>query len=269
MKKIISVALVGMLSCLPLLGSEIPQIIAHRGASQAAPDNTIPAFELAWQQDADAIEGDFYLTKDGEVVCTHDKTTKRVAGTNLVVSKSTLAELQELDVGSFHSEAFKGIRMPTIAEVFATIPADKKIYVEVKCGAEIVPALIREIEKSGLKTEQVVVISFKSEVIREFKSKAPQYQASWLCSFKQDKAGAMTPPLKQVLKTLKQIQADAISSNKAIPQSFVEALGKQGYEWNVWTINDLAVAKQMKKRGVRAIITDAPDYIRTGLSDRL
>ena len=66
MKKIISVALVGILSCLPLLGSEILQIIAHRGASQAAPENTIPAFELAWQLDADAIEGDFYLTQDGE-----------------------------------------------------------------------------------------------------------------------------------------------------------------------------------------------------------
>ena len=69
-------------------------IVAHRGASGEAPENTIPAFNLAWKQGADAIEGDFHLTKDGHVVCIHDANTKKVAGKNLVVKDTTLAELK-------------------------------------------------------------------------------------------------------------------------------------------------------------------------------
>jgi len=64
-------------------------IVAHRGASRDAPENTIPAFKLAWKQGADAIEGDFHLTKDGHIVCIHDGNTENVANTNLVVGEST------------------------------------------------------------------------------------------------------------------------------------------------------------------------------------
>ena len=97
-----------------------PLIVAHRGSSQQAPENTLPAFRLAWQQGADAIEGDFLLTKDGKVVCIHDVSTKRLADKNLVVSKSNLKELRALDVGAWKNEIFKGTKIPTISEVFAT-----------------------------------------------------------------------------------------------------------------------------------------------------
>jgi len=75
----------------------MPLIVAHRGASHDAPENTIPAFQLAWQQKADAIEGDFYLTRDNEIVCIHDRTTKRYSDRDLVVAESTLEELRQLD----------------------------------------------------------------------------------------------------------------------------------------------------------------------------
>ena len=78
-----------------------PFLVAHRGASKDAPENTLPAFELAWKQGADAIEGDFYLTKDGKIVCFHDGDTKKITGKKLVVKDSTLAELQALDVGEW------------------------------------------------------------------------------------------------------------------------------------------------------------------------
>lgn len=83
-------------------------IVAHRGASKRAPGNTLPAFELAWKQGADAIEGDFRLTKDGHVVCIHDETIKRTAGADLNVAQSTLSELRKLDVGAWFDPAFKG-----------------------------------------------------------------------------------------------------------------------------------------------------------------
>ena len=242
--------------------AEEPLIVAHRGASRDAPGNTIPAFQLAWEQGADAIEGDFHLSKDGEIVCFHDADTERVAGTQLVVRQSTLAELKQLDVGATHGVAFNGTRIPTIAEVFATIPEGKKIFIEVKCGAEIIPTLLNEIDQSGLTQEQIVVISFNKQVIQQLKIKAPQYKASWLCSFKKQKTGEITPSLATVLKTLKQIQADGLSSNTAVPASVIEAVSQQGYEWHVWTINDLKTARRMQALGVLSITTDVPGTMR-------
>ena len=242
--------------------AEEPLIVAHRGASRDAPENTIPAFQLAWEQGADAIEGDFHLSKDGEIVCFHDADTKRVAGTQLVVRQSTLAELKQQDVGATHGVAFNGTRIPTIAEVFATIPQGKKIFIEVKCGAEIIPTLLNEIDQSGLTQEQIVVISFNKQVIQQLKIKAPQYKASWLCSFNKQETGEITPALATVLKTLKQIQADGLSSNTAVPASVIEAVSQQGYEWHVWTINDLKTARRMQALGVLSITTDVPGSMR-------
>ena len=242
--------------------AEEPLIVAHRGASRDAPENTIPAFQLAWEQGADAIEADFHLSKDGEIVCFHDADTERVAGTQLVVRQSTLAELKQLDVGATHGVAFNGTRIPTIAEVFATIPQGKKIFIEVKCGAEIIPMLLNEIDQSGLTQEQIVVISFNKQVIQQLKIKAPQYKASWLCSFKKQETGEITPALATVLKTLKQIQADGLSSNTALPASVIEAVSQQGYEWHVWTINDLKTARRMQALGVLSITTDVPGSMR-------
>lgn len=242
--------------------AEEPLIVAHRGASRDAPENTIPAFQLAWEQGADAIEADFHLSKDGEIVCFHDADTKRVAGTQLVVRQSTLAELKQLDVGATHGVAFNGTRIPTIAEVFATIPQGKKIFIEVKCGAEIIPTLLNEIDQSGLTQEQIVVISFNKQVIQQLKIKAPQYKASWLCSFNKQETGEITPALATVLKTLKQIQADGLSSNTALPASVIEAVSQQGYEWHVWTINDLNTARRMQALGVLSITTDVPGSMR-------
>lgn len=239
-----------------------PLIVAHRGASKDAPENTIPAFKLAWEQGADAIEGDFHLTKDGHIVCIHDENTKRVSNANMIVRNSTASELRRLDVGSHHGKASKGIAIPTIEEVFSTIPEQKTIYIEIKCGPEIIPALIEEIRKSNLKNEQIVVISFNKKVIQEMKTKAPQYKAYWLCSFKKNMDGDITPSLASVLDTLKLMQADGLSSNIAITEPFIEAIGKQGYEWHVWTIDDLKTTGRVKALGAKSVTTNIPRALR-------
>ena len=142
-----------------------PLIVAHRGASHDAPENTLPAFLEAWRQRADAIEGDFHLTKDGKIVCIHDEDTRAVAGVKKVIKTSTWQELQELDVGRWHDAKWNGTRIPTIDAVLSTVPRNKRILIEVKCGPEIVPALVRQMKASKLKTEQMLVISFDAEVI--------------------------------------------------------------------------------------------------------
>ena len=249
-----------------LANAEESMIVAHRGASREAPENTIPAFTLAWKQGADAIEGDFQLTKDGHIVCIHDKDTKRVAGKKLVVSKSTLNELRKLDVGAYRGKKFEGTVIPTIAEVFSTIPKDKKIYIEIKCGVEIIPALLEEIKKSGLKVEQIVVICFSKKVLQELKAKAPQYKVSWLCGVRRDKSGKLGPSLKKVLATLNQINADGFSSSKgAIDEVFIEGVMAKGYEYHVWTVDDVRTALRFRKWGARSITTNVPGHLRKHL----
>ena len=78
-----------------------PLLIAHRGGSREAPENTLAAFHQAWQQGADGIEADFRLTRDGRVVCLHDAGTGRTAGIDIAVAEATFAELRRLDVGSW------------------------------------------------------------------------------------------------------------------------------------------------------------------------
>ena len=89
------------------------------------------------------------MTKDGHIVCIHDRTTKRFCDQDLVVAKSTLKQLKALDVGRGKMKNM-GTRIPTISEVFATVPEGKKIFVEVKCGVEIIPTLVKEIKEVNL-----------------------------------------------------------------------------------------------------------------------
>ena len=83
-------------------------VVAHRGASKAAPENTLPAFEKAWLQGADAIEGDFHLTADNEIVCVHDANIRHYTQKNIEVRNLTLAELKKLDFGRWHDKHFAG-----------------------------------------------------------------------------------------------------------------------------------------------------------------
>lgn len=244
-------------------GVREPLIVAHRGASGDAPENTLPAFNLAWERNADAIEGDFHLTKDGEIVCIHDADTERTAGVLREVKNSTLSELRELDVGLWRGEQWKGTKIPTIAEVFSALPEYKKIYIEIKIGPEIVPPLLKEIERSNLKKEQVVILSFNSKVIREMKTRAPQFKAFLLCGFRADESGRRTPVLETVLDTLRQIEADGLSSNRdMVTQDFITRVMAEGYEYHVWTINDLERALRFKKWGARSITTDVPERMK-------
>src|SRR5262249_49337084 len=92
------------------------EIIPHRGASYVAPENTLCAIRAGWDEGADAVESDFRLTRDGQIVAIHDESTRRTAGVEGLVAQQTLAELQSLDVGQWKDVRYRGERIPTLAD---------------------------------------------------------------------------------------------------------------------------------------------------------
>ena len=248
------------------------EIVAHRGASHDAPENTVAAIRLAWEQKADGSEFDVYLTRDGKIAVLHDKDTKRTAGEpNRLVAQSTLAELRALDVGRWKGEQFAGEKVPTLDEMLATVPAGKKAYVEVKCGPEIVPELDRVLKAHKLKPEQTPVISFNAQVIAAFKKARPDVPAYWLVSLtppKNKKKDFVPPTAAELVKRAKELKADGLDLSAAdvLDEAYAKAIKAAGLKLYVWTVNDPAVARRMVKIGVDGITTDRPAWLREQLA---
>ena len=250
-------------------------IVAHRGASEEAPENTLAAFRLAWERGADAIEGDFYLTSDGHIVAIHDETTKRTAGgVELRVAGSTLAQLQALDVGAWKADRYRGERMPTLEQVLAIVPAGKKIFIEIKMRTGDRPhSSVPCCDAAPLPLEQVVVISFEEAVITEVKRQIPQIKACWLVGYKQDEATKVwSPSTDDVLRTLERIGADGLDTEgnrQVVDQALVQQLRTRGKEFHVWTIDKPADAQYFQELGVDSITTNRPAEIRAALESGL
>jgi glycerophosphoryl diester phosphodiesterase len=197
--------------CLAMnMGVSAVEIIAHRGASFDAPENTLAAMKLAWEQQADAIELDLWLSKDGRLVVMHDGDTKRVGGSTNKIATQTWEELQRFDVGGWKAAQFKGERIPTLESILATIPKGRRAYLEIKCSPEIVPELGRVLRKSDLKPPQIAIISFNFEALRESKHQMPQYEHLFLSSYKTDAKTGKFPELAPLIAEAKQAKFDGL-----------------------------------------------------------
>jgi glycerophosphoryl diester phosphodiesterase len=237
------------------------EIVAHRGASYDAPENTVAAFDLAWMQGADGAECDLYLTKDGRIIAFHDKTTKRTAGVDLPVALTDFAELRKLDVGAFKGARFQGEKPPTVEELLATAPPGKKVYLEVKCGPEIVPELLRELDRLERPVAETPVICFDAAVIAEVKRLRPDRPAYFLHN--PEKIGAV-----ELVALARKIRADGVDLRACaqLDEAYARVVLDAGLRLDVWTVNDVAEAVRLAKLGVRGITTDRPGWLRDGLS---
>lgn len=244
------------------------ELIAHRGASHDAPENTLASFRLAWETGADGIEGDFRLSRDGEIVCIHDATTGRTAGSNLVVADSSLAELRKLDVGGWRGAGWRGERIPTLREVINTVPPGKKLFIELKSGPEIVAPLTAILADANVVPEQVAVLAFSEEVVAETRRRLPRIKALWLTDYR--KGGAekgWVPAITDVLRTLEWTGASGLASkaHHTIDAAFVRAIHAAGYEFHVWTVDTPRTAARFASLGADSIITNQPGWLRARL----
>ncbi len=241
-----------------------PILIAHRGAAEDAPENTLAAFKLAWQQGADGIEGDFHFTRDGKIVCIHDADTQRTAGRAGKVAEATFAELRRLDVGSWKGEPWRGARIPTLGEILATVPAGTRVCIEIKCGPEILPTLKAALAGSGLLSGQAIVMSFDARVIAEAKRLLPQRKALWLTDFKADPETGVRPTATEILQTLEKTGADGVGcrAHPVVDQAFMRTLRTAQKEVHLWTVDDVPTAKRYLQLGADSLTSNRAGWLK-------
>lgn len=254
----------------PLMAAEpMVEIVGHRGASYEAPENTLAAIRLAWEQQADAVEFDVWLSRDGQIVLIHDKDTGRTGGLKKGVVEQTAEELRQLDVGTWKAPRFAGERIPLLSEALTTIPAGKRVFIEIKCGPEIVPELKRVLTAAGRPAAETALISFQAPVIAACKQALPQYKAYWIVGLKRDKeTGAWPHTAESLIRTAKELRADGLDLQavELIDRPFGEAVRGAGLELYVWTVNDVPLARAMLAAGVQGITTDRPGWLRAELA---
>ena len=232
-----------------------PVIFAHRGASAHAPENTLAAFELALDQDADAIELDAKLSADGRVVVIHDPTVDRTTGSRGRVKDLTFAQLRSLDAGSLFSERYRGGKIPALEEVFEAVGKRTFINVELTNYSSPHDALVETVcslvKHFGLQ-KHVMFSSFFASNLSKARAYLPEvprgllafngWLGAWARSFGFNfgRYQALHPSLKDV--TSQQVQR-------------VHRLNRRIH---VWTVNAAEDMHRLFRWGVDAIFTDDP-----------
>jgi glycerophosphoryl diester phosphodiesterase len=240
------------------------EFTAHRGESHDAPENTMAAFKLAWERGDAAAELDIHLTQDGKLIVCHDADTKRTAGAQAAIKSQTAEGLRKLDVGSWKSKDFSGEKMPLLDEVLASIPDGRRLFIEIKIGPEAVPELLRCVERSGKKPEQLVVISFNLDSCAAAKKALPKLKCYYLASPKQDKeTKKWSPTAKTLIGKAKSAGVDGLDiAAGPVDKAFVDAVHAAGLEMYVWTVDDPKRAKELVEAGVDGITSNRAAWLK-------
>ena len=223
------------------------EIMAHRGASLAAPENTMAAVRSAIDSGAQWVEIDVQETADGEVVVIHDSDLQKIGRVPLGVATSELEELQEVDIGSWFGEEFSEERIPTLDQVLRLCKDRIRVNIELKYyGAQQqLEKRVAEIVDANAMADQVVVMSLSLDGIRKMRQLRPAWTLGLLSSV--------------AVGNLAALDVDFLALNaRFASRHLIRRMHEQGKDIMVWTINDPVGMSAMASRGVDVIITDEP-----------
>jgi len=254
-----------------------PVVVAHRGASAYAPENTLASIDKAAGLGFSWVENDVQRTKDGELVVIHDDTLRRTTNVeNLFPGRApwkvkdfTAAEIARLDAGSWFSAAYAGTRVPTLKQYMRRVEHNhEKLLLEIK-NPELYPGIERQTLKllgnerwlDSAHLGRLVVQSFSADSVRAVHDLKPALTTAYLGR----------PSLAQLQRYAR--FTDLINpSYGSISGSYVAALrtfdGPHGRPLGVcaWTVDDAATARKVARYGVDGIITNKPDVVRAALN---
>lgn len=239
--------------------SDAPLVIAHRGASARAPENTLAAFRLAASMGADAVELDAKLTRDGEIVVHHDRSLERTTNGFGMVHQLRLEELRKLDAGSSFGETYAGERIPTLREVLELSHSGLLFNIELTNYADPFDPLPEKalalVQDLGL-GERVLFSSFNPIALRKLQDEVRLERLAILLMTRQPR----------FLRALFRRWAPHgwVHPQVGLPtEAWVESHHRRGLRLNVWTVNERAPMSACFKMGLDGIITDFPDLALT------
>ncbi|HMS75917.1 glycerophosphodiester phosphodiesterase family protein [Gordonia sp. (in: high G+C Gram-positive bacteria)] len=247
-----------------------PAVVAHRGASREAAEHTAKAYELALAQGADGLECDVRMTSDHQLVCIHDRTVDRTSDGTGVVSEMSLAQLRELDFGSWHADG-KPAQILTLRELL-TLTLDwrrpVRLFIEtkhpVRYGSLVEQAILETLQEFGVATppsadhSRAVVISFSSAGVWRIRRNAPMLP---------------TILLGETSRVLRGSAATAVGATGIGPSigtlrqhpDLVDRAAASGRVTYCWTVDELADVALCAELGVRWLATNTPAQVREWL----
>lgn len=230
-----------------------PEIIAHRGFSSKAPENTLPAIRTAIRAKADRIEIDVQLSKDGVVYLMHDKTLKRTTGRKERLSELTSYEIDYLDAGSWYSPDYAGIKVPKLEEVLKECKGRTALKIELKPDKvnewELASAVVKEVKKAGM-SDNVMISSFNKNIVRKVRKLDDTIISGLIVNVIYGKYGGIDYAEGIVIN----------QNNLTLEQTAnMQKSGKLVYAWTPNSYEDL---RTMTRYGVDGIITDYPQRAR-------
>lgn len=236
-------------------------VLAHRGASKIAPENTAAAFQKALQMGADGVEFDVHLTKDKKLVVIHDERVDRTTDGSGYIKDLTLRELKKLDAGSYFSQRFSGERILTLEEALESVRSSKLINIEIKNiiikYKHIEKEVISIIKKMKLESK-VICSSFNHYSIAMIKQLSPEIKTGLL----------YVSRLYKPWIYAKRMGVEAIHPQYySLSSDIIIHCHKDNIKVHVWTVDDKNTLKQMIYKGVDAVITSYPDIALESLND--
>lgn len=247
-------------------------LIAHRGESEDAPENTMPAYRMAVERGF-GFECDCYLSADKRVFMFHDRNLSRTTGgaSNKTCWEATWDEVKDLDVGGWGKWAgskYSGTRPALLQDVLPLARDGRRIYLEVKNPSEEIVPHIREIfaRQNVATPDNLLFISFRENICKALKEQMPEYKVYWLMAHRHGWGtgawGDMTKPLitiDEILATLRETGADGVDC-QYIPDYTTEdkiaAVHAAGKTFHAWTIDNLPDALEAFRRGADTVTTN-------------
>ncbi|WP_377890652.1 glycerophosphodiester phosphodiesterase [Alkalihalobacillus sp. R86527] len=234
--------------------------IAHRGASGYAPENTMAAFEKAVDMKSDVFELDVQLSQDGELVVIHDTSVDRTTNGSGKVKDHTLAELRDLDAGSWFGEAFTGERIPTLGEVLDEYRGKSGILIEIKSPSlypEIEQKVADELKERNMhkpNNNKIIVQSFDHDSVQTFHNILPSVPVGVLVYNPADLTD-------QSLEDFSRYAEYVNPSKGLVDKDLVKSIHDYDMDIHPWTARDHESVEALEEAGVDGIITDYPDYV--------
>jgi glycerophosphoryl diester phosphodiesterase len=238
-----------------------PWIIAHRGASGHAPENTMAAFERAVALGAPFIETDLHLTRDARFVAIHDKTLERTTNGKGAVRDFTLAELRELDAGMWFDRQFMGERIPTLEEILEFARQhDVVFYLEIKYDSAwgMHHALVAALGGAG-NAARTIVLSFDPSTLTALRKLDTSIMMGLLVEGEN----------RDFVKSALDVGARQLCPRMdLVTRELVDQAHRSDLHVVTWTVNDAAKMNSVFHAGVDGIMTDLPDRLRATLEDK-